>query len=218
MLSEEWLKSLDGEMQAQFRFLMVADRLKSVLRANVNLGGARRENSAEHSWYVCLFAVVLRQWAPRDLDLSKVIEMLLLHDLVEIYAGDAPLYSRVSDAEKKRTEVDAAERLFGVLPAEQAASLLSLWCEFDAGESVEALYARAVDRLAPLLLNHGVGGGTWTSYSVDVDTVRRRTQHIEQGSAPLWRAAEAALAWKHRFSTGMVVSGVGERVWRVFVT
>ena len=194
MKSAAWLDQLDSRLAQQFRFLLEADRLKGVERRNRIGDGSRRENTAEHSWHLALFATVLSEWATEPVDVWRVVQMLLLHDLVEIESGDTPLYDAKGALDQTERERRAADIVFGLLPSDQGVGLRALWEEFEAAASAEARFAKALDRLQPILLNHVVGGGTWTDYDVDETRVRRLTGKIALGSPTLWAAAEAVFA------------------------
>ena len=194
MKSADWLTGLDTRLAAQLRFLVEIDRLKGVTRASRIADGTRCENTAEHSWHVATFATVLSEWAVGEVSVPRVVRMLLIHDVVEIDAGDTPLYEQDAAASHVAAERDAATRLFGLLPRDQATEFRALWEEFEAAESVDARFAKALDRLQPILLNHVVGGGTWSDYDVDEGRVRAKTGRIAEGSPVLWKAAEAVFA------------------------
>ena len=194
MESDDWLDALDERLADQLRFLVEIDRLKGVVRANRVADGTRRENTAEHSWHVAVFASVLAEYAVGEVRVDRVVRMLLIHDIVEIDAGDTPLYEQDVAADHVEAERRAAERLFGLLPDDQRRAFQALWEEFEAAESVDARFAKALDRLPPILLNHAVGGGTWTDYDVDEGQVRAKTGRIAEGSPALWRAAETVFA------------------------
>ena len=155
-------------LDAQMAFLAEIDKLKAVSRATKVTGG-RYENSAEHSWHVALYAMTLAEHAETPVDTGKVIQMMLLHDLVEIDAGDAPVFGKVDQAAVEAAEKAAADRIFGMLPADQAQAYRALWDEFEAGESNEARFAKSLDRFAPPNLNIAEGGGSWSDYNVDWD-------------------------------------------------
>lgn len=194
MISEAWRAGLDGRLAQQLGFLLEADRLKSVIRGSRIADGSRRENTAEHSWHLALFALVLREWAVGEVDTCRVVRMLILHDLVEIECGDTPLFDSVGAATQNEREQAAASKVFGVLPFDQGCELRGLWEEFEAATTPDAKFAKALDRLQPILLNHAVGGGTWTDYDVDEARERRLTQRIRDGSPMLWDAAQAVFA------------------------
>lgn len=190
MKSDAWLKALDQRLAAQLQFLIAADRLKSVTRACTVTSGERHENSAEHSWHLTLFALVLKEWAVEPVDIARVVQMLVLHDLIEIECGDTPIFAANAATQNEREQA-AADVVFGMLPADQAKDLRALWEEFEAAETGDAKFAKALDRLQPILLNHVVGGGSWIDYGVDITRERALTNRIEKGSPTLWAAANA---------------------------
>jgi putative hydrolase of HD superfamily len=154
-------------IDSQVGFLLEADRLKTVLRQSTLTDGSRRENSAEHSWHLALMALVLAEHAPPGVDLARVMTMVVLHDLVEVDAGDLSVYAAAADqARQGRAERAAADRLFAMLPPAQAASLRALWDEFEERATAEAKFARALDRLQPMLINMVTGGGTWQARGI----------------------------------------------------
>jgi putative hydrolases of HD superfamily len=170
----------------QLRFLLEADRLKGVRRQSHIIDGSRRENSAEHSWHLALMGFVLHEYAPAGADLSKVTLMLLLHDLVEIDAGDLFAYAgAAAQARQEQAERAAADRIFALLPAAQAAAYRALWAEFEERRSPEAKFARALDRLQPMLANYQLGGGTWREHALTADQVLDKVALIEDGSPAL---------------------------------
>jgi len=181
-----------SRLEQQIDFLREIDRLKQVQRKSFVSGARRFENSAEHSWHVALMALVLSEHAaPPGVNVGRVIQMLLVHDLVEIDAGDTLLYAE-ADALKlqKERELVAAERLFGLLPAPEGVALRTLWEEFEARESAEAKFAAAIDRLQPLLLNFMSEGAAWRRYAVTSADVRAKNCHIADASPELWAFAE----------------------------
>lgn len=177
----------------QIEFIMEIDKLKNVLRRTMVLADGRRENSAEHSWHIALMAILLAEYANAPVDLLRVVKMLLVHDIVEIDAGDTFAYSGVSRSEQQAKERLAAERLFRLLPVDQAAELRALWEEFDASESAEAKFALAMDRLIPALHNYYGNGGTWHEPGVALDRVIKRLSPIGDGSSELWQFVERML-------------------------
>lgn len=193
MKSTAWLGGIDDRLRQQLVFLIEADRLKNVIRGNRISDGSRRENTAEHSWHLALFAMVLQEHAVGPVNILRVVQMLLLHDLVEIECGDMPLFDprRATQAEQERL---AAEKLFGMLPSDQGGPLRALWEEFEEAETADARFAKALDRFQPILLNHIVGGGTWIDYDVDETRERSMTERIAEGSPTLWAAAETVFA------------------------
>jgi putative hydrolases of HD superfamily len=173
-------------LDSQLRFLLEADKLKTVLRQSTLIDASRKENSAEHSWHLALMALVLRDHSPPGTDLSRVMAMLLLHDLVEIDAGDLFLYAGAqAQARQEVAERAAADRIFALLPPPQAEAFRALWDEFEERRTQEAKFARALDRLQPMLANYQTGGGTWLAHGVTADQVLLRVALIEDGSATL---------------------------------
>ncbi len=176
-----------ARLQRQVAFLLEADRLKQVERRTRILGGGRRENSAEHSWHLALFALVLAEWSNEPIDLTRVLALCLVHDLVEIDAGDTFAYDDAGNRTKLEREQAAAERIFELLPAEQARWLRALWDEYEAGETPESRFANAVDRMQPVLLNHAAGAsGPWSQHRVARHQALARNAPIADGSAVLW--------------------------------
>ena len=171
----------------QVAFLTEVDRLKSIERATTLGDGTRFENSAEHSWHVALYALILAEQALPDVEISRVIKILLIHDLVEIDAGDAPIFGQY-DAEKLADEeAKAARRIFGLLPADQASELLDLWNEFEAATTPDAQFAKSMDRFQPPNQNLASGGGSWKDYGVDLNRIETRVgAKIARGAPGLW--------------------------------
>ncbi len=178
-----------NRLQQQMAFLRELDRLKQVRRRSLLLHEDRWENSAEHSWHVAMAVWVLAEHANEPVDACKVIRMMLLHDIVEIDAGDTYVYDEAAMAAKAERERQAADRLFGLLPPDQACALRALWDEFEAGETAEARFAAAVDRLLPVTHNHGTGGRSWRMHGVSHAQVLARNAPIAQGAEPLWEEA-----------------------------
>lgn len=177
-------------LTAQLDFLIELDKLKSVLRQSPLINQHRKENSAEHSWHLAMFALTLADHAP-GVDIQRVIQMLLVHDIVEIDAGDHPLHATHAQAARiEAAERAAAARIFGLLPDGQARTLQALWDEFEAAETPAAIFAKALDRLQPLLINTLADGGTWTENGVtEEQVVERYGPVIERGSPVLWAEA-----------------------------
>ncbi|KOX11381.1 phosphohydrolase [Nocardiopsis sp. NRRL B-16309] len=178
-------------MNAQLRFLLEADKLKRVLRRNLLVDGSRRENSAEHSWHLALSARTFAEYAPEGTDIDRVTEMLVVHDIVEIDAGDTFVFDQVNAETQAERERAAADRLFPLLPEDQAVRARELWEEFEAGSTPEARFARAVDRLAPMLANWHNEGGTWLRFGVTRAEVMAKVKVISEGSEALGSYATA---------------------------
>ena len=180
-----------GRLSAQMAFLNEADRLKSVLRATTLVDGSRRENSGEHSWHLALYAMALADQAAPDVRIDRVIRMLVLHDLVEIDVGDVPIHSAHGQAHgstaTQEAEAKAAARIFGLLPADLGAEFLALWQEFEAAETPDAVFAKSLDRVQPVMANLMSGGGTWVEYNVTSDQLDARVgTKIARGAPRLW--------------------------------
>lgn len=183
---------VDNErLNAQLRFLLEADKLKRVLRRNLLVDGSRRENSAEHSWHLALSARTFAEYAPEGTDIDRVTEMLVVHDIVEIDAGDTFVFDQVNAETQAERERAAADRLFPLLPEDQAARARELWEEFEARTTPEARFARAVDRLAPMLANWHNEGGTWLRFGVTRAEVMAKVKLISEGSEALGSYATA---------------------------
>ncbi len=177
-------------LEQQLAFVAEVGRLKSVLRQTTLADAGRQENSAEHSWHLAMMVLALAEHAPPGTDLARVTGMVLIHDLVEIDAGDLFVYADQSEQDKQDlAERAAADRIFAILPAEQASVLRQLWDEFTERRTTEARFARALDRLQPMLENFAVGGGTWKRHGITADQVLSKVLLIEEGSPTLGRYA-----------------------------
>lgn len=170
----------------QLQFIIEIDALKQVLRQTSIMGGSRRENSAEHSWHLAVMALTLTEYSDEPVDLLRVLKMLLIHDLVEIDAGDTFCYDPQANLTKAEREQAAAHRLFGILPNDLQDELMALWEEFEASYTPEARFANALDRLEPLLHNFHNHGGTWRAHGVTRAAVLKRMAPIERSMPSLW--------------------------------
>ena len=182
---------MTARLDAQFAFLMEADKLKQVIRATTLADGSRRENSGEHSWHLALYALVLADQAGPDVNIDRVVKMLILHDLVEIDVGDVPIHSANGaahgSAEVAEAEARAADRIFGLLPPDIGGPLRALWEEFEAAETPDAIFAKSLDRVQPVLHNIASGGGSWTDYDVTFEQLESRVgQKVARGAPSLW--------------------------------
>jgi putative hydrolase of HD superfamily len=173
----------ESRLEQQIAFLVEIDRLKHVLRRTSLIGGERRENTAEHSWHVAMIALVLAEYSNVPVDLQRVIKMLLVHDIVEIDAGDTFAFDVTGYLDKAERELVAAERIFGLLPDDQECELRGLWEEFEAGETPEARFANMADRLMPALQNYNNSGGTWREANLDRAMVEHRMEPISAASS-----------------------------------
>ena len=173
-------------LQRQIQFLLEIDKLKTVFRRNRLADGSRTENDAEHSWYFAVAALVLSETAAAEIDLPRVLRMALIHDIVEIDAGDTFIYDEAAKQGQAAREERAARRIFGLLPEDQATELLALWHEFEESRTPESRYARAIDRLSAVILNHASGGKSWKQHGVSKAQILAVNQAIEAGSPALW--------------------------------
>lgn len=179
---------MDNELlrlDQQIRFVLELDKLKQIMRQSYLLDASRKENDAEHSWHLALMAMVLREYAPPGADLLRVMQMVLVHDVVEIDAGDTFCYDEQAATSKVERELLAAERIFCLLPPEQAAELRGLWEEFEAGVTLEARFANALDRVEPLLLNYHTQGKSWLEHGISEDKVRTRNEGVVSAGSPV---------------------------------
>ncbi|HHW54387.1 MAG: HD domain-containing protein [bacterium] len=194
MVMERLAKQLD--------FIVEVDKLKKVYRQNVVIGTQRQENDAEHSWHLALMALLLSEYArDKDLDLFRVVKMVLIHDLVEIDAGDTFCYDEAAHEDKEERELAAAERIFNLLPEDQAQEMWELWREFEEGKTPEARFANSLDRFQPLLLNHHTRAHTWTKPGVTREKVLQRNGLIAENAPALWEYAQKVIdqAWEEGY-------------------
>ncbi|MGZ8734639.1 MAG: HD domain-containing protein [Acidimicrobiia bacterium] len=177
-------------LDAQLAFLLEIDRLKLIERRSYITDASRRENSAEHSWHLAMLALVLSEHASDEVDAARVIAMVLVHDIVEIDAGDVFAYAdEAAHAAKVERERSAAKRIFALLPDDQEPIFRELWEEYEEGTTETARFAAALDRLQPLLLNIAAGGATWREHGITADRVLERNAHISDGAPMLWARA-----------------------------
>ena len=182
-------------LDQQIAFLNEADKLKTILRGTTLCDASRAENSAEHSWHLTLYALVLADQAGPEVDINRVIKMLILHDLVEIDAGDNPIFGDYDAAEMEAQEQIAADRIFGLLPADLRVALRSIWEEFEAAESPSARLAKSLDRFQPPMQNLASGGGSWTDYNVSEAQIEEKVgRKIAIGAPALWSYARARIS------------------------
>ncbi|MDR1664650.1 MAG: HD domain-containing protein [Clostridiales bacterium] len=178
-------------LRRQLEFIVEIDKMKSVYRQTLVMDKSRAETDAEHSWHFAMAAMVLREYAAEDgVDLFRVLKMALVHDLVEIYAGDTFAYDTKGYTDKPQRERAAADRLFAVLPRDQAKEYRSLWEEFDAMETPDARYATAIDRLIPLISNANTDGHTWVMHDIALPQVYERMRPVEKALPELWDYVE----------------------------
>ncbi|MEX3315440.1 HD family hydrolase [Sulfitobacter sp. PS-8MA] len=186
---------MTARLDQQIAFLNEADKLKSVLRGTTLCDASRAENSAEHSWHLTLYALVLADQAGPEVEINRVIKMLILHDLVEIDAGDNPIFGDYDAAAMEAQEQLAADRIFGLLPADLRDELRGIWEEFEAAESPSARFAKSLDRFQPPMQNLASGGGSWTDYNVSEAQIEEKVgRKIALGAPALWAYARARIS------------------------
>ena len=176
-----------SNFEKQISFIKEIDKLKYIQRKTSLFNSTRNENDAEHSWHLAMMALVMSEQSNEKVDLLKVIKMLLIHDIVEIDAGDTFLFDTKKDHNNTEEELKAAKRIFGLLPEDQAKELIAIWEEFEAAETAEAKFAKAMDRLAPMMQNDSNDGGTWKEFNVPYQTVIEKKEKIKEGSEAAWR-------------------------------
>lgn len=178
------------DLLKQVAFIKEIDKLKYIQRKTRLFNSDRHENDAEHSWHLAMMTIVLAKHANKPIDILKVVKMVLIHDIVEIYAGDTFIYDTVKSHTNTDEELIAAKRIFGLLPAEQAEEFIATWKEFEDGITDEAKFAKSMDRLEPLLQNTSNKGGTWAEFNVPYQKVYEKKKIIENGSVSIWHYAE----------------------------
>ncbi|MES2239116.1 MAG: HD domain-containing protein [Bacteroidota bacterium] len=174
----------------QINFIKEIDKIKYIQRKTKLFNSDRNENDAEHSWHLAMMTIVLAEHSDVPIDILKVLKMVLIHDIVEIDAGDTFIYDTTKSHSNTNEERIAANRIFGMLPKEQAAEFISVWEEFESGETNEAKFAKSMDRLEPLLQNTSNNGGTWAEFGVTYDKVYEKKKVIKEGSKVIWNYAE----------------------------
>ena len=193
-IERELMPDQSGRFKRQIDFILEADKLKSTLRQTVLMDRSRNENSAEHSWHIALLALVLSEYAAGDaIDIFRVVKMLLVHDLVEIDAGDTYCYDDEGRQDQALREIKAADRIFNILPEDQAQSFLELWKEFEARETPESRLANTLDRVQPFLHNYYTEGQTWQENDIKSSQVVTRMHPVEDGSPFLWKFIQALI-------------------------
>ncbi len=179
----------------QFAFLIEIDKLKSVLRASTLCDASRTENSGEHSWHIALYALILAEHANRPIRIDRVIKMLLIHDIVEIDAGDNPIHGDHDTSELEAIERAAADRIFGLLPTDQAEDFRNLWDEFEAAETDDAIFAKSIDRVQPVIHNLETDGGTWPDFNVTRAQLEDRVGvKVRRGAPAVWTWLQSRIA------------------------
>ena len=193
----------NNRLRKQLQFILEIDKLKTILRQSPLIDQSRKENDAEHSWHLAVMAILLSEYAKeRHMDIFHVVKLALIHDLVEIDAGDTFCYDKTGNNQKLEREKRAADRIFNILPQDQAEEMRALWDEFEARETPEACFAAALDRLQPLLHNFHTQGGTWREHGITRQQVIQRNNPMQDGAPTLWEYAEKLI--DEAFEKGML--------------
>lgn len=179
-----------NRLEQQLQFILEIDKVKKIIRQTPLSDASRKENDAEHSWHIALMAYLLQEYAQESVEVSKVMLMVLIHDLVEIDAGDTYAYDEEGAKTKDERERKAADHIFGMLPEDQGIYLKALWEEFEAYETAEAKYAHLLDNFQPLLLNDAAGGISWTEHQVKKSQIYKRNEKVEETSATIWKCMQ----------------------------
>jgi len=177
-------------LDKQFAFIKEIDKEKQVTRQTPLADGSRKENDAEHAWHMAIMTMLLGEYANEEIDRYRTMSMLLIHDLIEIYSGDTYCYDEAGKESQRERELQAANRLFGMLPEDQALYMRSLWDEFEEGDTPEARFARTMDRIQPTMLNRSSGGISWLEHDIAISQVLKRNAISADGSEVLWNYAK----------------------------
>ena len=177
---------MDERLKKQLDFILEADKVKNIMRQTYLADASRKENDAEHAWHMAVMTLLLSEYSNEEIDVLKTVSMLLIHDLVEIYAGDTYAYDEEAKKTQKDRELAAADHLFGVLPKDQEDKLRGLWEEFEAAESAEAKFAHTMDNIQPLMLNCASDGRSWEEKQVKLSQILGRNKRTKDGSEELW--------------------------------
>lgn len=180
-------------LEQQMNFILEVDKLKNITRQTYISSGERKENDTEHSWHLALMCTLLAEHANEKIDVLKTMTMVLIHDIIEIDAGDTYAYDAAGNTTKREREVRAADRIFQILPSDQASYLRDLWEEFEEGVTPEAKFALALDKVQPVMLNAASGGKSWKEHQVELSQILKRNEHTPEGSQALWSYAEGLI-------------------------
>lgn len=190
-------------LEQQINFIMEIDKVKKITRQTHLSDGSRPENDAEHSWHLAIMCFLLKEYANEEFDVLHTIEMVLIHDIIEIDAGDTYAYDPVANQSKREREIKAAERIFHLLPEDQAEYVRNLWDEFEEGITPEARFANALDKIQPLLLNDASGGFSWKDHEVHISQIMKRNINTPKGSKVLWEYCQPIL--EHNIEKGNII-------------
>lgn len=184
---------MNERLKSQLDFILEIDKLKQIYRQTYVSDATRKENDTEHSWHLAMMCVLLSEYANEDIDVLKTMTMVLIHDIVEIDAGDTYAYDNKGNSTKEERELKAADRLFNILPKDQADYFRKLWDEFEAYETAEAKFARTLDNMQPMMLNDATGGKAWREHGVHIDQCMGRNKKTHEGSEKLWEVCKEML-------------------------
>lgn len=184
----------DEKLRNQIKFVMIIDDMKNIFRRNLIIDGSRRENDAEHSWHFAMLAMILEEYSAEKINIERVLKIALVHDLIEVYAGDTFAYDEKGNEDKHDREMQAAEKLFSILDPVQGAEIRALWDEFEQMETPEARYANAIDRIQPLILNYMTNGHTWKEGNVHSTQIYKRMDIIRTATPELWHIVEGIIS------------------------
>lgn len=184
------MKNNEERLKKQFAFIQEIDKEKTVFRQTYLADASRKENDAEHSWHMAVMAMILSEYSNEEIDVLRTMSMILVHDLVEIYAGDTYAYDTAGNEDKLERELAAADKLFSLLPDDQRDKMRGLWDEFEAGKTAEAKFASTLDKIQPLMLNNASGGLSWKEHGVKASQVYDRNIKTSEGSKALWEFAD----------------------------
>lgn len=182
---KETVRAMKERFEKQMNFLLELDKVKEIYRQNYISDKSRKENDAEHSWHSCVMAFVLAEYFDKDVDLLKVIKMMLMHDVVEIYAGDTYCYDEAGYADKAEREMESAKRVYGLLPEDQRNEFMSLWREFEEGGTKEADFCAILDRIQPTMLNYATDGISWLEHGIKKEQVIKRNKTLLEAGEPI---------------------------------
>ena len=184
----------DEKLQKQIKFALVIDEMKNIFRRNLIIDGTRRENDAEHSWNLAMLAMLFEEYSTEKVNIERVLKIALVHDLIEIYAGDTFAYDVKGNEDKLQREIESADKLFGILDPVQGAEIRALWDEFEAKETAESRYANAIDRIQPLINNYMTNGHTWKEGDVHAPQILKRMDIIRTTTPALWPIVEGIIS------------------------
>lgn len=183
----------DEKLHKQIKFAIVIDEMKNIFRRNLIIDGSRRENDAEHSWNLAMLAMLFEEYSTEKVNIEKVLKIALVHDLIEVYAGDTFAYDVKGNEDKLQREIESANKLFGILDPVQGAEIRALWDEFEAKETAESKYANAIDRIQPLINNYLTNGHTWKEGDVHAPQIYKRMDIIRTTTPALWPIVEGII-------------------------